>query len=498
VASLAQTFDVTKFGAVGDGSTDSTKGVQAAFDAAKGTSGSSFVTVLFPKGSYVFGPVRFEKLNNAVIEFADGAEMATLQDAEKWGKDGDDYIPWIQGSSCTGLTIRGGVFEGHNSYWDFTKNPKQDNPRPFMMQFTDMNNFKAHDMKLQNAPHTHFKVGGGETVEIFNMHLQTKMNTANTDGIMLANVNNGHVHNVSIQNGDDCMKANDNSKNIVFENGTCIGGHGLSIGGGSSSLDIQNVTFRDIDLIDMSYGARIKFTKKTTGSLSGVTYEKLRMKHVKRPLYITTGYESMEATLSSTTMSMRFNVGDINYIGITAEDGEGMGGSGSNIVSPGDFECDSTAPCTNIHLRNVDISTKAKWTGSEFGGDASSDVTPDASSKFKPATQTTWSKHMGRNCYGGHGATNIDTDPVGKLTLADCEKSCDESAGCTGITIKWSLNGEPTDCWRRSNINIAACDSGNGYDTWTKTLTAMPPSQIPASIDSTSWHKAGEQEILVV
>jgi len=101
----------------------------------------------------------------------------------------------------------------------------------------------------------------------------------------------------------------------------------------------------------------------------------------------------------------------------------------------------------------------------------------------------TWSKHMGKNCYRGHGATNIDTFPVGKRTLADCEKSCDESAACTGITIKWSLNGEPTNCWRRSNINIAACDSGDGYDTWTKT---------PASMDIASMHKAGEQEILVV
>jgi len=301
----------------------------------------------------------------------------------KWKKKGDDYIPWIQGSSCSKLTIHGGVFEGHHSYWTFTKNPLQDNPRPYMMQFQNVTGFKAYDMKLYDSPHTHFKIGGGKHVEISHMHLETKMDTANTDGIMLADVERGHVHDVWIQNGDDCLKANDNSEDVLFENGTCIGGHGLSIGGGSSSLAIEGITFRNFTLVDMSYGARIKFTKKTVGSINNVTYEKLHMKHVEHPLYITTGYESSEASLFSAT-SERLKVGDVNYIDITAIEDKAIGGSGGNIKNPGDFECDSTAPCKDLHLRNVKISTKTKWTGtSYFGGDASS-VTPDASSKFKP------------------------------------------------------------------------------------------------------------------
>jgi hypothetical protein len=97
---------------------------------------------------------------------------------------------------------------------------------------------------------------------------------------------------------------------------------------------------------------------------------------------------------------------------------------------------------------------------------------------FAPAPPPVWSKHMGKNCYDGHGATSMDQSPIGKLSMADCEKRCDETAGCGGITVVWSHNGEPTDCWRRSNINIDACDSGDGYDTWTKsapTLAPVPP-----------------------
>jgi len=95
-----------------------------------------------------------------------------------------------------------------------------------------------------------------------------------------------------------------------------------------------------------------------------------------------------------------------------------------------------------------------------------------------------WSKHMGENCYDGHGATAIDGSPIGKLSLADCQKMCDSTAGCTGITVAWSENGEPTDCWRRSNINIDACDEGDGYDTWTKSAgfaNATAAKRIPAN-----------------
>jgi len=107
------------------------------------------------------------------------------------------------------------------------------------------------------------------------------------------------------------------------------------------------------------------------------------MKHVKTPLFITTGYQSLETALFSTAASERLKVGDINYIGITAEDDKAYGGSGGNIKNPGDFECDSTAPCKNLHLRNVNMSTKTEWTGTSFGGDEAS-VKPDASSKFQP------------------------------------------------------------------------------------------------------------------
>jgi len=253
---------------------------------------------------------------------------------------------------------------------------KQHNPRPYMMRFSDMTDFKAHNMTLLNSPHTHFKVATGKNVEIYNMNLKTEKNTENTDGIMLASVENGHVHNIHIQNGDDCLKANDGCKSVVFEHGSCSGSHGLSIGGGSESLAVQDITFRDFDLSDMSFGARIKFTHKTTGFVKGVTFDDLRMKDVARPLFIDTGYQSSKALLSSTETSPRLTLGDITYSKITAK---------GSIKSPGEFHCEDAAPCKALHLKNVQIETSAKWIATKAGGDTAS-VTPDASSIFPTPT----------------------------------------------------------------------------------------------------------------
>lgn len=392
--SSAHVYDVTDYGAVGDGSTDCTSAVQQAFHDIEKAGGSGN-SVYFPSGSFVFGPVSFKNLESATIEFDKDAKLLSLQDKDKWDKDGDEYIPWIQGKKCSKLTFKGSdtEFEGHHSYWDFADVGKQYNNRPYMMQFKDMDGFTIHGCKLLNSPHTHLKIADSSDVEVYDMHLETTLDSQNTDGIMLASVKKGHVHDVFVQNGDDCMKANDDCQDVTYERGTCVGGHGLSIGGGSKELHIKNIMFRDMDLSDMSYGARIKFTKKTKGYLRNVTYQDLRMRHVKEPMYITTGYESLSDTDLSSSHSTRFSVEDVYYVNIDAVDSlsslhqdslTASQGGGGNIKNPGKFECDSTAPCKNLHLRNVTIHSSTKWDGEEFGGLFVQPVSPDPSSHFDP------------------------------------------------------------------------------------------------------------------
>jgi hypothetical protein len=62
----------------------------------------------------------------------------------------------------------------------------------------------------------------------------------------------------------------------------------------------------------------------------------------------------------------------------------------------------------------------------------------------------------GLNCYGGHGATNIDVEPVPGLTLAQCADRCEADATCAGAVH--SLRGpRKGDCWKRADIVLSQC-----------------------------------------
>jgi hypothetical protein len=84
--------------------------------------------------------------------------------------------------------------------------------------------------------------------------------------------------------------------------------------------------------------------------------------------------------------------------------------------------------------------------------------------------QSSWTQQENKNCYMNHGATEIDADSIGKMSLADCEKKCAERADCTAITME--VGGNTGSCWRRKDINISACDTDKGYSVWLK----APPS----------------------
>ena len=88
------------------------------------------------------------------------------------------------------------------------------------------------------------------------------------------------------------------------------------------------------------------------------------------------------------------------------------------------------------------------------------------------AASASWTHEAATNCYSGHGATDIDSNSIGVLTLGACEQKCTEMADCTGITME--VGKATGNCWRRKDITITSCDSDSTYDTWLK--APAPPS----------------------
>jgi len=97
------------------------------------------------------------------------------------------------------------------------------------------------------------------------------------------------------------------------------------------------------------------------------------------------------------------------------------------------------------------------------------------------ASSSSWTQQKGYNCYSGHGATEIDKGPIGKMTVEQCEAKCDEDSTCTAITYATSgAGGSSEECWRRKEIQLSACDKGSPYDTYMKGSAPPSPPAPPA------------------
>lgn len=100
-----------------------------------------------------------------------------------------------------------------------------------------------------------------------------------------------------------------------------------------------------------------------------------------------------------------------------------------------------------------------------------------------PTYTESWTQHKGKNCYSGHGATDLDSGHgCGMMGVAACQARCDDLLACTGITMASGL-GNST-CYRRTNIDMTECVDGH-YDTWTKSVapTPSPVPVIPGLVD---------------
>ena len=94
-----------------------------------------------------------------------------------------------------------------------------------------------------------------------------------------------------------------------------------------------------------------------------------------------------------------------------------------------------------------------------------------------PATvSTSWEAHLGANCYVGHGGTDIDgAFSAGDLNLTACQQLCEHSNTCVAVTVSHGVDS----CWRRSAIELSACERASPFDTHMKMWALPPPASPP-------------------
>jgi polygalacturonase len=170
-----------------------------------------------------------------------------------------------------------------------------------------MINSSITGLNIKNTPVQCFSINNSENLTITSVKIDNSAGDVtngghNTDAFDIGSSTGITIDKATVYNQDDCLAVN-SGENIVFSNGYCSGGHGISIGsvGGRSDNVVKGVTVSDSTIVNsqngkfpplcfspstrltnLRAGVRIKTVYGATGSVSDVTYSGITLKNISK------------------------------------------------------------------------------------------------------------------------------------------------------------------------------------------------------------------------
>jgi hypothetical protein len=275
---LVRVFDVTKYGAVGNGTTLDGPAIQRAIDDAAAYSGRSQVLLRGGK-KYLVGTL---VLKGAIdFHLADDAQLlASLQGEHYLGglagsADADSMAAaagaMIVATGAQGLRISGtGTLQGRarefmkrydptNEWWL----PKDFRPKMFVL--TECKDLEVRDITFAEAPNWGLHMLGCDGVLVDNVKVRNLLDVPNCDGIDPDHSRNVQIKNCDIVCGDDgvVVKASRQTKDY----------------GPAANIKVQ-------DCIIETQDAGLKIGTETTSDVHDITFERCTIKKSSRGLCI--------------------------------------------------------------------------------------------------------------------------------------------------------------------------------------------------------------------
>ncbi|KAI8011496.1 Polygalacturonase [Camellia lanceoleosa] len=343
-------FDVTSFGAVGDGSTDDTAAFRRAWQAACAVESG----VVLAPSDYTFmitstifsGPCK-----RGLVFQVDGVLMAP-NGPNCWPKT-DSSKQWLVFYRLDEMTLTGsGTIEGNGEqWWELPCKPHR-GPNgstlpgpcdsPALIRFFMGNNLAVRGVQIQNSPQFPVKFDGCEGVQIEKLSISSPKLSPNTDGIHIEN-----TKYVDIQLWDDCISIGTGCSNVDIEGVTCGPSHGISIGSlgvHNSQACVPNITVRNAVIKDSDNGVRIKnLARQDRLSLRHFIREhpngQCQELHNHRPvLLLHKGLSEPDLGRLSDRRVISQHKGHVRH-----------------FSPPIHFACSDTVPCTNLTMSEVEL-----------------------------------------------------------------------------------------------------------------------------------------------
>lgn len=207
-------FDVTRYGAKGDGVTDDAAAIQRAIDRAAEQGG----TVLFPAGkTFLAGPVRlrggveYRLEPNAVLKANPDESVYRLS---AFGRNRGEGMLWLWAEDEEGIVIDGcGVIDGNGVAFmgeecgdSYGLKPVTDfDPRPHVLTLKGVNHVQVRNITIREGAYWTLHFIGCEDVLVSGVSLLNNLRIRNGDGIDIDHSRKVRISDCYITSGDDCI-----------------------------------------------------------------------------------------------------------------------------------------------------------------------------------------------------------------------------------------------------------------------------------------------------
>uniref|UniRef100_A0A803PGM8 Polygalacturonase n=1 Tax=Cannabis sativa TaxID=3483 RepID=A0A803PGM8_CANSA len=268
-SSVSNIFNVLSFGAKGDGVSDDSKALLAAWEGACKVSGA---TVIIPsKYKFLIKPIILQGPCMPHLIFQIDGTLLAPPKIGSWQKY--NLFQWIYFKWINNFTIQGtGVVDGQGSNWwclsqvyNTQKKSKYiPDMKPTALRFYSSNDVTVKNIKIINSPQCHLKFDSSKRIKVDNITISSPENSPNTDGIHLQNSQDVEIHHSNIGCGDDCVSIQTGCSNVHVHHINCGPGH------------------------DQYYCDKNTYCKNQSGAvgISGIKYDKIIGTFSAQPIHL--------------------------------------------------------------------------------------------------------------------------------------------------------------------------------------------------------------------
>ena len=293
--SAQSVYDVSTFGAKGDGVTDDATAIQRAINQCSRDGGGR---VLFPRNHiYLAGPVELKSNVELYLEATATLKAnpdESIYHLSAFGKNEGEGMLWLYANDAENISITGkGTIHGNgiafmgaeleDSYELKPLANQAFDPRPHVLTLTNVRHLTIRDVTIREGAYWTVHLIGCNEAVIDGINLLNNLKIRNGDGIDLDHSKNVRISNCHITSGDDCICLKNRREfeqygschDIVVTNCT-MSSRSCAIKIGSENMDsIYNVLFDNCIITGSNRGLGIQ--NRDEGTMTDVVFSNIQL-----------------------------------------------------------------------------------------------------------------------------------------------------------------------------------------------------------------------------